>query len=117
PPRLTSLPLAGPHPPLASLARLSAGPHLPVRKTISDPRRLFDCDAVARFHRRHVPSAPDDDRIIEVFVKMIDVLDDAAVHRGGDGDVVEHREMLDVFTQADAAGVRTHWHAELRCQQ
>ena len=52
-----------------------------------------------------------------MLVQVIDVLDHAALHRAGHRDVVEHRQMLHVLAQADAAGVRADRDAELRRHQ
>ena len=82
-----------------------------------EPRRFADGDAVARTRGRHVTASPDDDGILEVLVQVIDVFDHPSFHRSGHGDVVEHRQMLHVLAQADAAGVRAHRHAELGGQQ
>ena len=43
---------------------------------------------------------------------MVGVLDHALVERSADGDVVEHREVLDVLAESDAAGVRADGHVE-----
>lgn len=50
-------------------------------------------------------------------MQMIDVLDDAVVGGAGDGEVVEHREVLDEFAQSDAARVRADGDAELGGEQ
>src|SRR6187401_272846 len=47
-------------------------------------------------------------------MEMIDPLHDAILERGAHGDVVEHREVLDVLAETDAAGVRTDRYPELR---
>ena len=52
-----------------------------------------------------------------MLVQVIDELHHAPFHRAGDGDVVEHRQVLHVLAQADAAGVRADRHAELRGHQ
>src|SRR5882762_6600729 len=66
---------------------------------------------------RHVPPAANHDRIFEMLVQVIDVLDHAAVHRARDRDVVEHRQVLHVLAQPDAAGMRADRHAESRGEQ
>ena len=53
----------------------------------------------------------------EVLVQVVNPLDDAVVERAADRDVVEHREVLDVFAQADAAGMRADGDAELGGEQ
>jgi len=52
-----------------------------------------------------------------MLVEVIDVLDDAVLHRSADADEVEHREVLHVLAEADAAGVWTNRDAELRGEQ
>ena len=52
-----------------------------------------------------------------MLVQMIDELAHAIVERGTDGDVVEHRHVLRVLAQADAARVGADRNAELRRQQ
>ena len=52
-----------------------------------------------------------------MFVKMIDVLDDAILKRGANRYVVDQRKVLDIFTQTNAAGMRAHGYAELRRHQ
>src|SRR5919197_795276 len=48
---------------------------------------------------------------------MIDPFDDAPVELAADADVVEDGQVLDVFAQADAAGMRANRHAELRGEE
>ena len=55
-----------------------------------------------------------DDRVDEVLVEVVDELGDAVVHPARHRDVVEHRQVLHQLAQADAAGVRTERHPELR---
>src|SRR5262245_29204912 len=90
------------------------GPHFTAGESMHRPRRGFDRDAVTGFHRRYVAPALNDDWILEVLVQVIDVFDHAPFHRASYRDVVEHREMLHVFAQADAARVRTDGNPELR---
>ncbi len=52
-----------------------------------------------------------------MLVEVVDELDHASILAAGDGDEVEHREVLHGFAEADAAGVRAHGYAELRRQQ
>ena len=80
-------------------------------------RRLEEPGAAARFGRGAVSPSLDDDRIGEVLVQVVDVLDPPTLRRPADGDEVEHREVLDHLAQADAAGVRAHRHAELGGEQ
>ncbi len=62
-------------------------------------------DAVAGVVGDHVMAAADDDGMKEVFVKVVDVLDDTVGEGAGDGEEVEDGEVLDVLAEADAAGV------------
>jgi hypothetical protein len=66
---------------------------------------------------RAVPAGDDLHRLDEVLVEVVDELDHASILAAGDGDEVEHREVLHGFAEADAAGVRAHGYAELRRQQ
>ena len=49
-----------------------------------------------------------------MLVQMIDILDHAALARAADADVVDHREMLHIFAQSYAAGMRTNRQIVLR---
>ena len=70
-------------------------------------------DAVAGGVRRHVAAAADDDRGMEVFVQVVDELDDAVLEGGGDAQLVEDGDVLDVLAQTDATGVRADRDAKL----
>ena len=59
----------------------------------------------------------DHDRVGEVFVQVVDVLDDPVGGGAGHREVVEHREVLDEFAQPDAARVRADGDAELGGEQ
>ncbi len=50
-------------------------------------------------------------------MQVVDELDDPVLRRAGDGDQVEHRQVLHQFAQADTARVRADGDAELRGQQ
>ena len=67
--------------------------------------------------RRHVAAGLDPDRVDEVLVQVVDVLDHPAVDRAADREEVEHGQVLHHLAQADAAGVRADRHAELGRQQ
>src|SRR4051794_10125256 len=60
--------------------------------------------------RCDVTAVADPDRIGEVLVQVVDVLDVAAVRGSAHRDEVEHGQVLDQFAQPDAAGVRAHGH-------
>src|SRR5918992_5123833 len=64
-----------------------------------------------------VAAVHDADRVDEVLVQVVDVLDGTAGQLAADRDVVEHRQVLDHLAQADAARVRAHGHAERGGQQ
>src|ERR1041385_7263686 len=74
-------------------------PYCASRKAVRFHGLSFHLDTVARSLRRHIARVSDHHRVQEMLVQMIDVLDDAPFHRSGDGDEIEHREMLHVFTQ------------------
>jgi hypothetical protein len=48
---------------------------------------------------------------------MVDVLDHPSLGRATDGQIVEHRQVLDHLAQSHAARVGTHRHSELGGQQ
>ena len=52
-----------------------------------------------------------------MLVQVVDELADAVLERRADRDVVEHRHVLHVLAEPDAAGVRADGHAELRREQ
>ncbi len=62
-------------------------------------------DAVSRCRRRHVTAVADDAGLGEVLVQVIDILGDPVVEGRGNGDVVDDREVLDVFAKTDTAGM------------
>ena len=64
-----------------------------------------------------VAAVPDPHRMQEVFVQMVGELRRPVGERSAHAHVVDDRDVLDVLAQADAAGVRTHRHAELRRHQ
>ena len=55
---------------------------------------------------RLVGAIADDAGIFKMLVEMINEFDALAVLFGTDGDVVDHGEVLHIFAQADAAGMR-----------
>ena len=95
-------PRSGDRPPLLAVGEAEPGerlrPHL---------------GAVAGRRRHDVAGVADDDRVEEVLVEVVDVLDHPTLERAADADVVEDREVLDELAQADAAGVRADRDAEL----
>jgi hypothetical protein len=52
-----------------------------------------------------------------MLVEMVDMLDDAILPASRDGDVVEHRHVLDHLTQSDSSGMRAHRNPMLGGQQ
>src|SRR5258708_39852790 len=80
-------------------------------------RARFDLRAVARSRRGEVPPTFHGDRVDEVFVQVVDEFARAVFQRSADRDVVEDRQVLDVLTESDAAGVRADGYTELRRQQ
>src|SRR5204863_6084595 len=88
-----------------------------VREGVLGQRLWADFDAVAGCRRREVPASDNPYRVDEMLVQVIDELADAVVERGSDCDVVEHRHVLRVLAEADAAGVRADRYPELRREQ
>src|SRR5262245_52182915 len=88
-----------------------------VGETIRFARAGLDGNAVTRLCGRHIAAALHDDRVLEVLVQMIDIFDDPSLHRPRYRDEVEHRQMLHVLAEPNAAGMRTHRYAELRGHQ
>ena len=88
-------------------------PLVPVREAVAGERLGPDLGAVARPRRHLVARVANDDRIDEVLVQMVDVLDHPAVERARHAHVVDDREVLHELAQADAAGMRADRHAEL----
>src|SRR5579863_5876356 len=88
-----------------------------VRERELGQRLGTDLDAVARRRRREIAASHDTDRIDEMFVQVVDELADTVVERATHCDVIEHRHVLRVLAQPDAAGVRTDRHTELRREQ
>src|SRR5450759_2098637 len=89
-------------------------PRLSVRICIHRQRVLFHLRAVPGRGWCRIPSACHPGRVHEVLVKVIDELARSVVEGAADRYVVEDREMLDVFAQADATRVRAHGHTKLR---
>src|SRR3954451_9126121 len=58
-------------------------------------------DRETRRVRGHVGGAADDAGVFEMFVEMIDILDDAVLHRSRDAQIVDHRDVLDIFAKPD----------------
>jgi hypothetical protein len=67
-------------------------------------QRVFEyLRASARGQRREVSATSQFDRGGKVLVQVVDVFDSAAGQTAGDGDVVEHRQVLDGLAQSDTA--------------
>ena len=88
------------------------GPDLAVRESVAGQRLRADFDVVARFVRSYVSSVADNYATEKVFVQMVDLVNHAVMHRGGDAQIVEHREMLHVLAKTYSASVRTHGNLE-----
>src|SRR5258708_11599978 len=80
-------------------------------------RAGLDLRAVARSRRSEVPPTLHRDGVDEVFVQVVDEFARTVFQGSADRDVVEDRQVLDVLTESDAAGVRADGHTELRRQQ
>src|SRR4051794_4893109 len=81
-------------------------PHVPGGKRVAAQAVRLHLRAVAGTRGRDVAAGADDDRVDEVLVEVVDVLDHPAVELAADGDVVEDGEVLDELAQADSTGVR-----------
>ena len=90
-------------------------------RTVGEPvlgdRGFAQPSAAPRRRGRPVATPLDDDRVGEVLVKVVDVLDPTAFRAAAHGDEVEHGQVLDHLAEADAPGVWAHRHAELRREQ
>src|SRR5713101_541969 len=76
-------------------------------------RRGIHRHAIPRSVRGHIAATTDDDRMHKMLVQVGGVLEHAAFQRAANRDVVEEREMLHIFTQANASCVRADRDAEL----
>src|SRR5437899_397683 len=74
-------------------------------------------DAPARALWRDVTAVANDNRVEEVLVEVLDVLEDAVFERPADRDVIEQRDVLHVLAKADPAGMWADRHAELGRQE
>jgi len=83
-------------------------PRRAVRKLVVSKRLRFHLDAVTRIERRRVITMLHYYGKDEVFVQMIDVLNDSILKRSTDRDVIEERQMLNVFAKPDSARMRTN---------
>ena len=80
-------------------------------------RLLVHLDAEAGLRRRDVAAAADGDRVHEVLVQVLRVLQRAILEACTHHDVVDQRDVLPVLAEADAAGMRAHRHAKLGGEQ
>src|SRR5438477_6600331 len=92
-------------------------PTRPVRERELGQGLRADLDAVAGRRRREIATADDPDRVDEILVQVVDELAHTILERGADRHVVEHRHVLRVLAQPDAARVRADRDAELRSQE
>src|SRR5689334_21810211 len=95
-----------------SLAR-RLPPYGAVGERILAQRLGAHLNAVAGPLRGHVVPVADRDRVQEVFVEMIDILQHPVLQRAADTDIVHHRQVLHVLAEAHAAGMRADRHPEL----
>src|SRR6266550_3081355 len=99
-----------------------AGTTSAVKRPPGGPRRERELAKRLRMHReaparalwRDITAVANDNRVEEVLVEVLDVLEDAVLERPADPDVVEQRDVLHVLAKAHLAGVWTDRHAELR---
>src|SRR4029077_14394515 len=80
-------------------------------------RGSFHLGAIARLRRRTITAADELDRILEVFVQVIEVLDDTIFGRSAYRKVIEHRKMLDELAQANSSCMWAYRNPKLRGQQ
>ena len=83
-----------------------------IRMLVVIKRCVFHLDAVPRIEGRQVASFLYLHRTHKMFMQMIDILCDSIFERRADCDVVEQRNVLHVFAEPYAAGVRTNRHAK-----
>src|SRR5689334_19413712 len=96
---------------------LCLSPYSATRKAVRFHGLSLHLDAISGTLRRHIARVADHYRVEEMLMQMIHVLDDATVHRSGDGDEIEHREMLHVLAQPHTARMRTYRNPEFRGHQ
>src|SRR5256885_1857765 len=98
----------------SSVKRVPGGP----RRELELANRLWmHRDAPARALWRDVTAVANDNRVEEVLVEVLDVLEDAVFERPADRDVIEQRDVLHVLAKADPAGMWADRHAELGRQE
>ena len=69
-------------------------------------KRGFDHGGrVAGSLRRQVAAVAHRDGVLEVLMQVVNVFDHAVLQAATDPDVVEDREVLDMFAESDTAGV------------
>src|SRR2546426_11021657 len=88
-------------------------PRRPIRIRVGSNRRGIHRHAISWSVRGYIAATPDDDRMHKMLVQVRCVLDHAVLKRAANRDVVEEREMLHIFTQANASRVRADRDAEL----
>src|ERR1043165_3269985 len=85
--------------------RRNGAPLLAGRVLVVCQRLYLHRDAISRGRGCRISAVDDSYRIYKVLVQMIHVFADAVFQRRAQRDVVEDREVLDVFAQPDAARV------------
>src|SRR3989442_359222 len=104
----------------ASMSLFFAAIHVqrrPIRIRVGSNRRGIHRHAISWSVRGYIAATPDDDRMHKMLVQVGCVLDHAVLQRAAYRDVVEEREMLHIFTQANASRVRADRDAELGGQK
>src|SRR5215469_3407979 len=87
-------------------------PSRPIGIRVGGNRGGVHCHTIPRCVRRYVTPAFDDGRMYKMFVQVGGVFNHTVLERATDGDVVEEREMLHIFTQPNAACMGTDRDAE-----
>src|SRR5229473_4461612 len=91
----------------------SSLPCLAIWELVVIKRVSLHLNAVSRLKRRQIVTVSDRNGKDKVFVKMIDILDNAILKRGANRYVVDQRKVLNIFAQTNAASMRAHRYAEL----
>src|SRR5580704_2701123 len=100
-----------------SIFAIQLSPNLSIRKTVLREGGRQNLPGVARVVRYQITPVSNRDRIDEMFMQMIHVLDDPVLHRARNAEIIEDRKMLHVFAQSHPSSVRADRYLELRSHQ
>src|SRR5260370_7189204 len=101
----------------ASIVYLSICPNAALGKLVCIQRLRAHLNGIAALRGRHVSSPLDYDRLQEVLVQVIDVLENAILQRSRDTNVVDEREVLRELAEAHATRVGADGNPELGCHE